>query len=312
MLRGYILAFNSTALSAVLPSLDVDTHQRATALRRLPLFSSLDEPAIAELAGRARWLQPRAGESLVRQGEPAGGLYVVVQGAVVPIDEAKTRARLAVLEAGDFFGEISLFTQRPHNATVEALVDSHVLCLGRSAIWSLLQDNAGLLVRVLRALRERMVHGLVQTSPLFQIFSSTKLSAIGRRFRLLEAEAGCALVEQGRACEAVFMLLAGRIDLIHQEATDAFSGPVSGEKSLATLEPGELFGEMSLLWQEPSQASLITRSRCWLLALPAHGFQEILEHHPELAVRASRIARARREHLLSLSDLPAESEARSD
>ena len=217
-----------------------------------------------------------------------------------------------MLEAGDFFGEVPLFTQRPHGTTVEALVDSHVLCLDRGAIWSLLQDDTGLLLRLLRALRERMVHGLVQTSPLFQIFSATKLSAIARRFRLLEAEAGCALVEQGRACEAVFMLLAGRSDLVHGGAADPSSSAVSREKALATLEPGELFGEMSLLWQEPSQASLITRSRCWLLALPARGFQEILEHHPELAVRASRIARARRNHLLSLSDLPADPGTRSD
>ena len=301
-----------TPTSAALRDLGFEERQQTAALRRLRLFESLDEPAITGLAEQARWLQPKAGEELVHQGDPAGGLYVVVQGAVVPIAEGKTRTRLAVLEAGDFFGEIALFTQRPRSATVEALVDSHVLYLDRSALWSLLQNNADLLLRLLQALRERMIHGLVQTSPLFQIFSTPKLSAIARRFRLLEAEEGCALVEQNHPCEAIFMLLAGPIDIVRRDETDGSSGRPPCEKLLTTLEPGELFGEMSLLWHERSQASLITRGRCWLLALPARSFQEMLEHHPELAVQASRMARTRRDHLLLLSGLPPESETRSD
>ena len=303
---------DTTAASAALRDEGFDTRQQRAALRRLPLFRSLDDPAIAELAEQARWLQPGAGEELVHQGDKPGGLYVVIQGAVVPIAEGETRTRLAVLEAGDFFGEIALFSQRPRSATVEALVDSHVLYLDRGATWSLLQNNAGLLLRVLQALRERVVHGLVQTSPLFQIFSNTKLSAIARRFRLLEAEEGCALIEQDGPCEAIFMLLAGHVDIVRRHETDGPSGRAPCEKLLTNLEPGELFGEMSLLWHEPSQASLIARGRCWLLALPARSFQEMLDHHPELAVQASRIAQTRRDHLLLLSGLPPESVTRSD
>ncbi len=44
------------------------------------------------------------GEVLFRQGGPADALYVVVDGAVVPIAAEGAPKKLAILEAGAFFG----------------------------------------------------------------------------------------------------------------------------------------------------------------------------------------------------------------
>ena len=142
---------------------------------------------------------------------------------------------------------------------------------------------------LLQFLRERLIHRLVRTSPLFRIFSETKRSAIVRRFRFLEVADGNAVIDQHHPAEAVFILLSGRMEVVH---CDDESGT---EKVLAGLGPGELFGEMSLLWREPSLASVVARGKCWLLALPARSFQEMLDHHPELAELAARIAKERRD-----------------
>ena len=263
------------------------------ALERTPLFSSLDRQSLAKLVQQVRLIELRAGQELFHQGDPAGALYVVAQGAVVPIAEEENRTRLAVLEPGEFFGEIALFTDQPRNATIEAIVDSQLLCIDRSVMWRLLQDHAQVLAVLLQFLRERLIQRLVRTSPLFQIFSSAKRSAIVRRFRFIEVADGNAVIEQHRPAEAVFILLSGNMDVIHEDDPDLEDGPE--EKVLATLGPGELFGEMSLLWREPSLASVIARGKCWLLALPAESFREMLDHHPELAEMASRLARERRE-----------------
>ncbi len=264
-------------------------------LERIPLFSSLDRQSLGRLVEHVELVRLAPGEELFHQGDPAGALYVVAKGAVVPIAEGEPRTRLAVLEAGEFFGEIALFTNQPRNATIEALVDTQLLCIDRAVMWRLVQEHAQVLSVLLQFLRERLIQRLVRTSPLFQIFSSSKRSAIARRFRFLEVSDGNAVIEQHHPAEAVFILLSGSMDVVHREGEPGQPSVEGSEKVLATLAPGELFGEMSLLWREPSLATVVARGKCWLLALPAESFREMLDHHPELAEMASRIARERRE-----------------
>lgn len=270
-------------------------------LEESPLFASLSGAALAKLVRHVKLVRLPGGEVLFRQGDAAGAVYVVAHGAVVPIAEEEPRTRLGVLEQGEFFGEISLFTDQPRNATVEALVDTELLSIDRPVMWSLVRRHPEVLSVLLGFLRDRLIDRLVRTSPLFRIFSSTKRSVIARRFRFLEVADGHAVIEQHKPTEAVFILLSGHMDVVH-EATeeDALHAEADGgsdeapTKVLATLGPGELFGEMSLLWREPSLASVIARGKCWLLALPARSFQEMLEHHPQLAAMATTIAEERR------------------
>ena len=261
-------------------------------LEQCPLFSSFDPGSLRDLLQQMRLVELRAGEELFHQGDPGGSLYIVATGAVVPIAEGEPRTRLAVLEPGEFFGEIALFTDQPRNATIEALVDTQLLSIDRSVMWTLVRDHPDVLSLLLRFLRERLIGRLVRTSPLFRIFSGTKRSAIAQRFQFLEAEDGREIIQQHQPAEAVFVLLSGQMDVVHRgDATEAEDGV---EKVLATLGPGELCGEMSLLWREPSLASEIARGKCWLLALPAQSFREMLDHHPQLAAMAAGIAEERR------------------
>ena len=159
-------------------------------------------------------------------------------------------------------------------------------------MWNLVRDHPDVLPLLLRFVRERLIGRLVRTSPLFRIFSGAKRSAIAQRFQFLEAEDGREIIQQHQPAEAVFVLLSGHMDVVHcGDATGAEDGV---EKVLASLGPGELCGEMSLLWREPSLASVIARGKCWLLALPSQSFREMLDHHPQLAALAARIAEERR------------------
>jgi CRP-like cAMP-binding protein len=257
-------------------------------LERCPLFSSLDPDSLRELLDQVRLVELAAGDELFRQGDAGESLYIVATGAVVPVAEGEPRTRLAVLESGEFFGEIALFTDQPRNATIEALVDSQLLAIDRPVMWNLVRDHPDVLAELLRFLRERLIGRLVRTSELFRIFTGSKREVVARRFQFLEVEDGREIIQQHQPAEAVFVLLSGHLDVVHRDDSDA------DEKSLASLGPGELCGEMSLLWSEPSLASVIARGKCWLLALPAQSFREMLDHHPQLAALAAGIAEKRR------------------
>ena len=63
-----------------------------------------------------------SGEVIARQGETGDRMYVIQSGQVeVTATAAEGEVRLSVLEVGDVFGEMALFTRTPRSATVRAL-----------------------------------------------------------------------------------------------------------------------------------------------------------------------------------------------
>ena len=61
------------------------------------------------------------GEEIVRQGDTGDCMFEVLAGRVEVLQEMDGKeVRLAVLEAGDFFGEMALFERLTRSATVRA------------------------------------------------------------------------------------------------------------------------------------------------------------------------------------------------
>lgn len=100
----------------------------ADILRRTPIFRLMDDPGIVDLAANLRRLSFGPGERILVQGDSGDSMYFLVSGRVaITLRSADgTGKTLAVFEPGDFFGEASLLTGEPRNATATAL--SRVAC----------------------------------------------------------------------------------------------------------------------------------------------------------------------------------------
>jgi CRP-like cAMP-binding protein len=80
-----------------------------------------------ELAARLKVAPFVRGEALTRQGAEAHWLYIVIEGeAEVQVAINGSSEKVALLGAGDFFGEMALMTGEPRRATVTA--QSDILC----------------------------------------------------------------------------------------------------------------------------------------------------------------------------------------
>jgi hypothetical protein len=100
----------------------------ADLLRRVPIFRPLPPATIEQLARELRPVHARAGEEIIRQGEPGDSFYIVVGGEVdVQVDGRAAKP----LGAGEFFGEIALLRDVPRTATVTARTDVDLLALDR-------------------------------------------------------------------------------------------------------------------------------------------------------------------------------------
>jgi predicted MFS family arabinose efflux permease len=95
-------------------------------LRGIPIFTPLPEATIERLAGRLRHQRLSAGASVMRQGDPADGFYVIADGEVEVFEDG---IPVRVQGSGEGFGEIALIRQTPRTATVTALTDVELLRL---------------------------------------------------------------------------------------------------------------------------------------------------------------------------------------
>jgi CRP-like cAMP-binding protein len=96
------------------------------ALQQVSIFAALNEDERAQLAQAARRNLFAAGEVIVKQGDGGSSLFIVSRGEAVVTIEPGNR-EVARIPAGGFFGEMSLLTGDPRNATVRTSVDSELL-----------------------------------------------------------------------------------------------------------------------------------------------------------------------------------------
>lgn len=98
-----------------------------------------------------------AGQYLFREGEAGSEMYIVESGSIAILRNARGSEPLAVLEAGDFLGEMAALEDQPRFASAVARTDCKLLRIERAAFAELLRQNVEIAVRIMRklALRQR-------------------------------------------------------------------------------------------------------------------------------------------------------------
>jgi len=136
----------------------VATMERLLALKKVPLFESLtlDQlDAVAQLA-EEREFQP--GDVIVREGDPGGQLYLLLEGAVdVYLHHgAPAEERLRTVEAVGYFGEMAVLDDQPRSATIVALRPSRLLALEGTSLKELILQMPEISFEILRVLSARV------------------------------------------------------------------------------------------------------------------------------------------------------------
>ena len=127
-------------------------------IRRVPLFSMLTNEQAQTIADGVVKRRYRRGEIIVEQGRKSDALFILLSGRarVITSDSRGREVILAVLEAGDYLGEMSLIDNEPHSATVRAEVQTDVLVLARSEFGACLPESSSLSYAILRGLVGRL------------------------------------------------------------------------------------------------------------------------------------------------------------
>jgi CRP-like cAMP-binding protein len=100
----------------------------------------------------------RRGEIVVEHGKKSNALFILLTGRarVLTADSRGREVILAVLQSGDYVGEMSLIDNEPHSATVRAEVQTDMLILGRAEFARCLPENSSLSYAIMRGLVQRL------------------------------------------------------------------------------------------------------------------------------------------------------------
>jgi len=155
------------------------------AMQANPWFGSLPERNRQLLLAAGERLLLRSGEMLYRQGDAPGGFFGVVSGSfkVSTLRKNGKEGILALLEAGNWFGETSLLDGLPRPHDVTALEPAEVLMVGQTAFEGLIASPSfARAMMVLLSTRVRLLYGLVEDAMLRSISTrvARRLLALSR------------------------------------------------------------------------------------------------------------------------------------
>lgn len=123
-------------------------------LRQVPLFADLSGAELEVVGRAATELDIPEGDVLVREGDLAHDMYVVLEGN---LEVTRDGEHVADIASGGFAGEMALLTNCRRDATVTTTTHTRVLHIEGRSFSNLLRDAPNVAVNMLPIVASRVV-----------------------------------------------------------------------------------------------------------------------------------------------------------
>jgi CRP-like cAMP-binding protein len=117
-------------------------------IRKVPIFDGLSNRELSAIELNLHRRQYREGEVIFRRGDPAMGMFIIMEGTVEIQYDTADRV-LAELHDGEFFGELALLDESPRSATATARTGCRMLGFFQSDLFGLTERNPRLGIKIL-------------------------------------------------------------------------------------------------------------------------------------------------------------------
>lgn len=229
-------------------------------LRKSPLFQGLSDEELKQLMDMAEPVSLRAGEILIRQGEPGDAAYVVIRGDFeVQKQSGQSLIKIDVRNPGDVVGEMALLSRGPRNATLIAKIDSEVLRIPQQAFEKLLSSSTSAAMAVLHWVMAR----LIQNESL--LHQQEKMAALGTMSAGLAHELNNPAAAAQRSASQLKETQSRWLSLTHQIERVAFQENQTGWLDDFIQETSHRF-ESPLKLDTLERIDLVDQLQTWLEA----------------------------------------------
>jgi CRP-like cAMP-binding protein len=250
----------------------------------LPFLSELGPESLAAVLRALTVLRLTDGQLVLRQGDAGDTLFLVADGELrVFVNTPAGDKDVARLFENTLFGEMALITGQPRTASVAAAGDADVIGVSKAALALVIAKLPAIRAALDQFSRERLIKNLLQTSPLFVPFTKSQQGELLRRFEGHEIETGTELIHEGERGKGLFLVLAGEVEVVARVDTPE-------AVSLARLKPGDIFGEMSLVTDQPTSATVRATMRSSVLFLAREYVERLAEAVPQVQAYFEQVA----------------------
>ena len=250
----------------------------------LPFLSELTQESFIAVARSLTILRLKDGDLVMRQGDVGDSLFLVAGGELrVFVNTPAGPKDVAHLFENTLFGEMALITGQPRTASVAVVGEADVIQVSKKALQHVIAGVPSVREALDRFSRERLIKNLLQTSPLFVPFTKSQQGELLRRFEGHELEDGVSIIREGERGQGLFLILSGEVDVISHEAS---TEPVN----LARLRAGDMFGEMSLVTDQPTSATVRTATAATVLFLAREYVERLAEAVPQVQAYFEQLA----------------------
>ena len=245
-------------------------------LPAIPLFSELDEDAFISVLDKLKLRRYADDERIIRQGDMGDSFFIVADGEVVVKRDLDTEEpyTLAHLGPGSVFGEMSLISDEPRSASVVAIGNVDVLELPRGDLIVAAAQLQSVTEALKKFTRDRFLGNLTATHPLFSPLKKEDRLQVINRVVSLTFSSGEELIVEGQTGSGLFLLLSGEAEV--SKNTDL------ERVHLATLRGADICGEMSMLGDQVTNATVTATDQVEVLFLSREAFNEVVQEFPEL------------------------------
>jgi CRP-like cAMP-binding protein len=265
----------------------VEAEAAAEELPQIPLFSDLPKNAFIQLLEEMQMRSALPGEGVIHEGAVDDSMFIISHGRVKITKTSETGSEmiLAHLSDGAFFGEMALLSESPRSASVIAEEETLLFEVSRQVLDKVVKSFPSVKHILLRFYRQRLLSNLMATSAIFKPLDAGQRKSLIEKFKSREVPANEKILEEGQKGDGLYMLLSGKVEV---------SKKADGKRQvLAHLKEGDVFGEMSLLSNNPVSANIKTLRKSIVLKLPRRTFSEIVSTHPQLLAHISELSEER-------------------
>ncbi len=126
-------------------------------LRKLDLFKDLSVNDLQLLCNLSQEVKIAAGDYLLREGDPGGALYIILQGEYEVIKRSgNSQMVLALRGPSEVIGEMSIIDQAPRSASVRALTPTTALMISSDMVNQLISASPAATMAIFQIMSSRM------------------------------------------------------------------------------------------------------------------------------------------------------------
>jgi CRP-like cAMP-binding protein len=270
--------------SAVVPASTLDLAELGKELRAIPPFSDMPESLVLSALQEGHLEHYVRGATILQQGAVGETCYVIRGGRCeVHVEDLAGRVvETAVLGPGHLFGEVALLKDVPRTATVRALDNLEVIALSRETFLAMVDRSEVPRDEITQVLR---IHIFLKQVELLRGVGAEGMRTLLKAVRVHRPETGDVVVRQGQEGYSMFLIYQGKFKVS------------AGSHTVATLGPGQYFGEIALVTGAVRTATVTCLEAGVVVEVPARTYQQVIVREFASGVLLDKEVDARLEEL---------------